>query len=1388
MATNDGGAGPTDFSGVTYLGKPNENSSGSYHIKRSSGKVLGPFDADLIVQMIRGDKLSGDEGVSTDAVTWIPILAVPQFGDAFQGAGRTNDTLFGVQAIDTTLRSSPSGEEATVVTDRDSIGFDAAMDAAAPPAPAAPMFPPRPLEESGLGVTEDSTMTLASGSWAAMDDDELTEQSLSAMIAPTTGGVDMLSGVRQLSGGSASTDLGVGSTGEPLHSTTELPTPRGFTHFPGGPQELPVFPSDDELLAGLSEGAGHSADDAPEPLGLRDLPSGSPSGLSGTDPTLPTSAGGTNLPISAEGTNLPRSAEGTNLPRSADGTNLPRSAGGTNLPISAGRAGLPASTGRSNLPTSANPPELPNPFSAPQAGAAPGGSQFGTMAMSGIGEAELPASRHQFDLGEYADDAGGGIELPASSHGGGASLLDEMAEADDIWAAPEEPVALDGGNRSFGARPAPATSYATEEIGIDISDARGIAEAFAPTSPSTDEVEPTGFEDFFPEGEAAAAPREQPSSLTELAQAQQPSSAARTKSGGGGAKKALIGVAAVALIGGGAWFAMTQLGGGGAEEPIEVVQAAPVAPAPVRAVEVAGVEALYTGAYNDYVLFFGDARTAVDQRATNDDRAKLVIAGALLRAEHPASAQAASDLAEQVTRLRGVQEPTPLVTLAIGAWEAVTGDEAAPDTLRPLFRGEFGGVAQLFAGLSNVQRYRGERPPAPEAVAVAAPVAAAGDGSGEGSAEPAAAVAEAPAPTEEEIAVLEESVPLDAATGRVFAAAATAQPDLVSAYYWQGWVALELGDAEAAQSAFEAALERNATHVPSHVGVARSLLGQGRLADADARILQVIDEGDGQSSAEQRADAFVAGAEVAIARLQPEVAIESLLSALQADPTNGDALQMLGEQFYRAGQFARAIEYFQTNADVAEDDPNGVLGLAQAQMGLDMLDEAQTTLESAMDRFPRDARFPYQLGQVFERKAEFELSRQFYRQSLQIEPANGLAYVALARLAERENLPGDALALLLEADRTGAESASMSNEIGEMYLRLGERNRAVTAFNRALELEQSHPDARINLTEYYLNTGQDARAITFIDSMVAAGIDSPRLRFLNARALHGKGEYERGIEEMLTLLEGDPVNAEYLFMLGRLQFDAGNFEAARVQFAKAFEAEPRMDAALYYVGRSDRELGNVNDAIASLTAVSQRNVRGEYFYWLGVALENGFQAPQAMDAYGQAIELDIAWSLENPDVFYRRGALLYERGFGAAAYRDLRTSATLNPMDAGSSALLGRVYYDDREYDAAIASFLRSLELEPGQAGVHYRLGLAYLRLTPQQLEPARMHLEAAREGGFGETRPDVYQRLAYVYRDLGQYGSAADTLQAYLDSSANLPYDERRETENEVGRLRGRR
>ena len=73
------------------------------------------------------------------------------------------------------------------------------------------------------------------------------------------------------------------------------------------------------------------------------------------------------------------------------------------------------------------------------------------------------------------------------------------------------------------------------------------------------------------------------------------------------------------------------------------------------------------------------------------------------------------------------------------------------------------------------------------------------------------------------------------------------------------------------------------------------------------------------------------------------------------------------------------------------------------------------------------------------------------------------------------------------------------------------------------------------------------------------------------------------------------------------------------------------------------------------------------------------------------------------------------------------------------------------------------------------------------ELDVARTHLEQARDGDYGTQRPDLYRRLAYVYRDLGERDLAVEMLEEYLEK-ATLAADEERETENEIARLGGRR
>ena len=515
MATNDGGTGPTDLSGVTYLGRPNDESKQSYHIKRTSGKVLGPFDADLIVQMIRGEKLSGDEGVSQDQVAWVPIMAVPSFAEAFRlrSPADAGNTLFGVKAVPDAPGSpvpAAPGEEPTLLTSKDDLGEGLG----------APDFA-EPLSVDDLEPTENSTMSMASESWSSLG--EPTETSMSGLAMPGADALGEVSGVRALSTQSTPA-AGSGEDGEPVSSTVELPTPEGFTNFPATDGNASPFSS----MGSTDGAAGASAWDA-APDGAdggaeaQDL-GGAPGAVSGGGTVefggfAGVASGGGTMAMSGLQIPEPPSEGVEDLPTRKP-QDLPVSAE-TNLPVSASAGeggslddwmGTPSTT---NLPTPAGAPGLPTHGESLMN--ANEGGHFGTMAMSGIDVgADLPASREQFDLGALADEAEGGVELPASARGAGTSVLDDMAEADDIWAAPEprtSPI------EATAARGDAGMNFATEEIGfeVDPSEAQGAA---------GEELSSSGaFDDFFPsdgghnttmrvaEGPAPAMPEPEPSTV-----------------------------------------------------------------------------------------------------------------------------------------------------------------------------------------------------------------------------------------------------------------------------------------------------------------------------------------------------------------------------------------------------------------------------------------------------------------------------------------------------------------------------------------------------------------------------------------------------------------------------------------------------------------------------------------------------------------------------------------------------------------------------------------------------------------------------------------------------------------------------------------------------------
>jgi tetratricopeptide (TPR) repeat protein len=83
--------------------------AGGYKVRRRSGKVFGPFEADQVVSMVQKGELLGNEDVSLDGGAWKPIGAVERFAEAMRALTSADDEPAG-KKIPGALAGVPFGD------------------------------------------------------------------------------------------------------------------------------------------------------------------------------------------------------------------------------------------------------------------------------------------------------------------------------------------------------------------------------------------------------------------------------------------------------------------------------------------------------------------------------------------------------------------------------------------------------------------------------------------------------------------------------------------------------------------------------------------------------------------------------------------------------------------------------------------------------------------------------------------------------------------------------------------------------------------------------------------------------------------------------------------------------------------------------------------------------------------------------------------------------------------------------------------------------------------------------------------------------------------------------------------------------------------------------
>ncbi|MGM0557994.1 MAG: tetratricopeptide repeat protein [Myxococcota bacterium] len=836
---------------------------------------------------------------------------------------------------------------------------------------------------------------------------------------------------------------------------------------------------------------------------------------------------------------------------------------------------------------------------------------------------------------------------------------------------------------------------------------------------------------------------------------------------------------------------------------------------------------------------FASLRQTIDESRggeldeANQGRLLLMESLFLTRYDDPEVASHADSLAQ---KFQDSTEGWPAV--GRGAWEAQAGNaDAARTYLEPLVDGETGYYAQLMMGVGDVkaldkmlessaspqddagsekensaesdteaaedtngEESEGEEGASDEEKVAEADDAAPEDESEDGGAdEPAADVKsgqepeiEAP-PSDDPSAQAEvEELPSGAeplaSRARKALDRAAASDKRAEPYYWKGYLESRLGQDETAVDVWKEGVEAQPDHVATRLSLARTQYRMGELNSATKHLEQITEKLAPSASTVEKARAWHYQGMLHVARRKSDEAVNAFTKALSIDASRTDTLRALAEEYERAEKYKEALNFFTTNKDLGQKDPDVMLGIVRSHMGLEQWSEAISQLEQGEKLFPKDARFPYYLGQLNLKRGAFFDAQKSLESAVDIDPTLLLAHAKLAQLAWKveediEKGEGHVEDINKFPDLLNAEVAT---EVATYYAESGRRDIAEQWYRAALGQDTNYWPARLALARLLLERGEDEKALGLLERAREEGVEDIRLSAYLADAYRQSEKYDRAVDQINRVIEEFPKNEEYVFIRGRIYFDRGNYDTARQDFNKAYELNPRYHKAYFYVGRTAFEQEDYDTATRIFRHVlDYRPNDGEFHYWMGRAYEQENRTGQALEEYRKASAVDEAYAVRNPELFIRRGRLLARLGYSNEGRKDIERALELAPKMDEALIAMGETNFDDKMYDEAIDNFTKALVDNPERPSAQYKLGMALI--YNGQDNKGIQHLQRAVQYGYED--PEVFRTLGYKYKELGKRQLAIKSFKEFLKKTAkkeNIPPQTKREMIDQIQEMGG--
>jgi tetratricopeptide (TPR) repeat protein len=341
-----------------------------------------------------------------------------------------------------------------------------------------------------------------------------------------------------------------------------------------------------------------------------------------------------------------------------------------------------------------------------------------------------------------------------------------------------------------------------------------------------------------------------------------------------------------------------------------------------------------------------------------------------------------------------------------------------------------------------------------------------------------------------------------------------------------------------------------------------------------------------------------------------------------ADAPNATLLYVVLGNIYRLNKkyedaeriLNKALEYI---APRDREEPawiyNDLAGIYAEQR---RFDEALQLMKLASRTRLHNSAVLYNYGEIYRAMGDCRTAIEYYQRSLVIYRDNRSAYVKMGLCYQQRQNWDFATKAFLAALTLTPHSASLFNQIGYNYLRLGGTDKAEQYLTQALKEKPNYVKARVNLALLRHRQNRVDEAVRLLKQVL-----SERERSADAHAALGyilahSGRLAEAGPHIRRALELNPKHEQARLTLATLNIDA-HPDKARVILQELLSESPENVEALFAMGLTSRAEGRNDEAVAWFQKTLRVNPRHSGAYQelaeMGVAPTAAAEAAPAVE-------------------------------------------------------------------------------------------------------------------------------------------------------------------------------